>query len=317
VRKPISPFDLMNTLFVGMLLSLAFGVLSVIIVYSLEDRLDAAEFIRAYVASFNTAITFGLIIGTALIVYRSQTLIPEVLSATFTADQLATTEYFKFRRRFSSLGDSVTFMGEFAVVAFLVFTYCDFPLSPVAEAAMIVAGCAQWSLGVYVGRKLCYAGMMLHSLTAIRVERNLFERRELDGINTYVNIVSTLTIIFVYVHVRAYFQGPFDYQTPVGDSVKLFLVLPAIIATPVLLIFNFYPRLVLRKLYGQSIDVAIKELQTALQDEGVTHLEKRSHLIAVDRMSREELRYSMQLTLSDLPIGITIIIMIIEPLVRR
>jgi hypothetical protein len=313
----MSPFDLMNTLFIGMLLSLAYGALSVLIVYAIEDRSSAAEFVKAYLATFNTAITFGLIIGTALIVYRSQSVIPEIIGAAFTADQPATTEYFKFRRRFESLGDSVTFMGEFGAVAFVVFAYCGFPLSPVGDAAMILAACAQWALGVYVGRKLCYAGMMLHSLTTIKVERNLFEHRELDGINTYVNIVSTLTIIFVYVHVRAYLNGPFEYHSAVGESIKLFLVLPAIIATPVLLIFNFYPRLVLRRIYGESINIAIKELQATLQDEGASHLEKRSHLIAFDKMSRDELRYSMQLTLSDLPIGITILIMIIEPLVKR
>jgi len=307
----------MNTLFIGMLLSLAYGAISVSIVDALEDRSSAAAFVKAYLATFNTTIAFGLIIGTALIVYRSQAVIPEVISATFTADRLAATEYFKFRRRFDNFGDSVTFMGEFAVIAFVIFAYCDFPLSPLGEAAMILAASAQWALGVYVGRKLCYAGMMLHSLTTIKVERNLFEHRELDGINTYVNIVSTLTIIFVYVHVRAYFHGPFEYRSAVGESVKLFLVLPAIIATPVLLIFNFYPRLVLRKIYGESINIAIKELQATLQNEGANYLEKRSHVIAFDKMSRDELRYSMQLTLNDLPIGITILIMIIEPLVKR
>ena len=182
---------------------------------------------------------------------------------------------------------------------------------------MIVAACAQWALGVYVGRKLCYAGMMLHSLTSVTVHRNLFKRRELDEINTYVHIASTLTIIFVYVHIRAYFQGPFLYHSALGESIKLFLVLPAVIATPVLLIFNFYPRVVLRKLYGESIDLEVGELQTALQDEATSPFSKRSYLIAFDKMCRDELRYSMQLTLSDLPIGITILIMILEPLIRR
>jgi len=307
----------MNTLFVGLLISLAFGGLSFLVVYSLEDSSDATRFAAAYLGSFNTAISFGLIIGTALIVYRSQTFIPDVIKSTFSTEQLAGTDYFKYRDRFNSLGDSVTFMAEFAVVAFAIFAYCDFPLSPVSNAAMLIAASAQWALGVYVGRKLCYAGMMLHSLKSVTVHRNLFKLRELDGINSYVHIASTLTIIFVYVHVRACFQGPFLYHSALGESLKLFLVLPAVIATPVLLIFNFYPRLVLRKLYAASIDVEIRELQAALQDEAASPFSKRSYLISFDKMCRDELRYSMQLTLSDLPIGITILIMILEPLVRR
>lgn len=37
------------------------------------------------------------------------------------------------------------------------------------------------------------------------------------------------------------YEGPFLYDSILGQSIKPFLLLPAIIATPVLLIFNFYP----------------------------------------------------------------------------
>jgi len=308
---------MMNIMFIGLLISLAYGGLSLLVVYALEERADALKFIQAYIRSFNTAVAFGLIIGTALIVYESQAFIPQIINSSFSYDQLEGTDYFKYRRRFNSLGDSITFMAEFGVVAFVVFAYCDFPLSPIGNAAMILAACAQWALGVYVGRKLCYAGMMLHSLTDVHVDRNLFKKRELDGINSYVHIASTLTIIFVYVHVRAYFQAPFLYQSEIGEGVKLFLVLPAIIAAPVLLIFNFYPRVVLRKLYSDSIDFEVRQLQATLNDETASPFGKRSYLISFDKMCRDELRYSLQLTLSDLPMGVTILIMILEPLVKH
>jgi len=186
-----------------------------------------------------------------------------------------------------------------------------------ADRLMIIAACAQYGLGVYVGRKLCYAGMMFHSLLAARISRNLFKNRELDAINSYVHIVSTLTIVFVYVHVRSYYAGPFTYGSELGESIKPLLVVPAIIATPVLLIFNLYARTVLRKLYDESIDVEVKQLQDVLRREGLSPFEKRSYLIAFNKMSRDELRFSLQLSLSDLPIGITILIMILEPLIRR
>ncbi len=172
---------------------------------------------------------------------------------------------------------------------------------------MVIPACAQYAFGVYVGRKLCYAGMMLHALLEAPVTRNLFKERELDEINSYVHIVSTLTVIFVYVHVLGYYEGPFLYKSLLGDSIRVFLIMPALIATPVLLIFNFYPRIVLRKLYDKSIDVEVKKLQGAIQSEELSSFEKRSHLLEFDRMSREELRYGLQLTLSDLPIGITIL----------
>ena len=182
---------------------------------------------------------------------------------------------------------------------------------------MIIAACTQYALGVYIGRKLGYAGMMLHSLLSATVTRNLFKKRELDAINSYVHVASTLTVIFAYIHTIGYFQGPFLYDSVLGQSIKPFLLIPAIIATPVLLIFNFYPRAVLRKVYSQSIDVEINRLKKALRSEALSPFEKRSYLIEVDKMCREELRYSLQLTLSDLPIGITILIMLLQPLLSR
>jgi hypothetical protein len=314
--KQLSPFKLMNTVFGGLLISLGYGLASVTLVYFLETKSDAQKFWVAYASSFNTLISLGLIVGTALIVFRSQFVIPQIITSAFPATDLPV-EYFAYKRKFLSLGDSITFMAEFSVVAFIVFTYCQFPLSPLAEALMILAACTQYALGVYVGRKLCFAGLMLHSLLDASVKHNLFKERKLDEINTYVHIASTLTIVFVYVHVRGYYEGPFLYHSMFGESLRLFLILPAVIATPVLLIFNFYPRVVLRRLYGESINVEIKALKQVLQDEGSSPSEKRSHLIAFDKMCRDELRYSLQLTLSDLPIGITILIMVVEPLVRH
>jgi len=300
----------MNTVFLGLVLSLAYDLLCSIFIYFLEGKRESLLFLAAYNTSFKTLISLGLILGTALLVFRSQNVIPETIEAAFTEDQLLKTKYFFYKRRFASWKRSLLFIAEFSLVGLIIFYYCQFPLQGLAKILMLIPACVQYALGVYVGRKLFYAGMMLHSLLGTTTVRNLFKDRELDEINTYVHIVSTLTIIFGYVHLRGYNEGPFLFNSLFGDSVKIFLILPAIIATPVLLIFNFYPRVVLRKIYDQSIDVEIRKLQSSLQNEELSSFEKRSYLLGFDRMSREELRHSLQLTLSDLPIGITIFVML-------
>jgi hypothetical protein len=306
----------MNTLFAGLALSVAYGALGAALVWIISGRTECQRFLVAYTTSFKTLVSMGLILGTALIVYRSQDTIPKTIEAAFTSAQLSATEYFHYKRRFASRRRSMTFAAQFAVVAFVIFTNCQFPLGRFADSLMVIAACVQYALGVYVGRKLCYAGMMLHSLLDVKIERNLFRERELDEIDSYVHAASTLTVIFVYVHVMGYYNGPFQYGSVLGQSIKPLLILPAFLATPVLLIFTFYPRTVLRKLYGQSIDIEIKNLQAALSKEGLSEFEKRSYLIEVDKMARDELRYSLQLTLSDLPIGITILIMFLEPVLK-
>jgi len=307
----------MNTFFLGLGASAVYGLLATGVVFGLGGRSEVQTFLVAYTTSFKTLFSFGLILGTALVVFRSQDVIPETIEAAFTPAQLSRTQYLRYKKRFQSPRRSVSFAAEFIVVAFVIFSYCGFPLSRPAEIIMIIAACAQYALGVYVGRKLFYAGMMLHSLLDAAVTRNLFKERELDEINSYVHIASTLTVVFVYVHVMGYYGGPFSYGSFLGTSIKPTLILPALIATPVLLIFTFYSREVLRRLYSKSIDCEIASLRHTLQNEKLDTFQKRSYLMQFDKMCRDELRYSLQLTLSDLPIGITILIMVLQPLLVK
>lgn len=306
----------MYTFFAGLAISLAFGAGGAGLVFLIDGRAEGLRFVTAYTTDFRTLVSFGLILGTALVVYRSQHVIPETIERAFTAGELSKTDYRLYRQKFWSLRRTIIFAGELVVIAFVVFAYCRFPLNQLGANLMIAVGCIQYALGSYVGRKLGYAGMMLHSLLRAPVNRNLFKRRELDEINTYVHVASSLTVIFVYVHVLGYYTGPFAYDSILGASLRPLLLIPAIIATPVLLIFNFYPRAVLRKIYSQSIDVEMKQLRAALRSEALSAFEKRSYLIEFDKMCREELRNSLQLTLSDLPIALTILIMLLEPILK-
>lgn len=307
----------MNTLFLGLAMSPLYGILSCLLIYLLDGEMEFERFLTFYSTSFKTLIAFGLILGTSLIVFRSQNVIPLTIEDAFSREHLQRTDYYFYKWRFISRERSVKFSAYFIVAGFVIFSLCQFPLKPLGDALMMIPACAQYALGVYVGRKLFYAGMMLHSLLEVTVDKNLFKDRSLDEINVYVHVVSTLMIIFGYVHLTGYAEGPFLFNSQLGESVKVLLMIPAFIGTPVLLIFNFYPRHVLRKLYDKSIDVEIGHVQQMLQDESITSFEKKSYLMEFDRMSREELRYSLQLTLSDLPIGITILVMVLEALISK
>lgn len=307
---------MMLVVLAGFAMNLVYCVVGMGLTAMLDGGPAVLPFFTAYTVLFKTLFTQGLIIGTALLVFRTQGIITDTIESVFKNEPLPEA-YFEYKSRYVSARRSLTFAAEFGVIAFVLFLYAQFPLTPTAELVMVLAACIQYALGVYVGRKLVYAGLMVHSLLSMKVTRNLFKKRELDDLNTYVHIVSTLTVIFVYFHVMGYYGGPFDYKSAVGKTVQSFLILPALIATPVLLIFTFYPRTVLRQLYGQSIEVEVGRLRQRLKSERLSSFEKRSHLIEFDRMSREELRYSLQLTISDLPIGFTILVMILHPLLKR
>ena len=113
-----------------------------------------------------------------------------------------------------------------------------------------------------------------------------------------------------------YYGAPFWYDSYLGESVKPFILFLPVVVTPVLLIFNFYPREVLRRVYRESIELELEKLKLTLNDTSSAS-EKRSYLLQFDKMCRDELRYSLQLTLNDLPIGITILVMVLQPLLKR
>jgi hypothetical protein len=153
---------------------------------------------------------------------------------------------------------------------------------------------------------------MLHAIEGLSPPGDIFTDDKLGPISTYVNSLSTLTVVFVFAHVYTYFWAPFEFTSVLGDSVRSALLLPAVLAVPVIVIFNFYPRTVLRTLYSRSIGTKTDEIQRAIKDKDLSEFERMSYLIEYDNMSKDELKHRLRVTLSDLPIAITIILMILS-----
>jgi hypothetical protein len=315
-----SPLRLVWLVFWGFAISLAYGLCAGGVVYTIEGEYDAQQFLAMYIGNFNMLVTTGLIVATALIIGAAQNVIPDTIEEAFKGEEdrkeLAKTGYFEQRKQYTSIVSTVSFASLMIIFGLVVLTLCRFPLSGAGQAFLLIGGCLQWALASYVGRKLRYAGMMIYSLLKVQVKRNLFRERELDVINTAVHVATTLTVVFVYLHIRSNYYGPFGYDGFLGKSAQVFLLLPAVIATPILVLFNFFPRIVIRRLYDKSIDIELETLQHELQNEALSPFEKRRKLMEFDKLYRDQLRYSLQLTLSDLPIGITVLIMVIQPLLK-
>src|SRR5437868_14287400 len=120
----------MILLFVGLGVSLCYGFVGLVLVSYLDGREEARLFFVAYTSSFKTIISLGLILGTWLIVYRTQDVISETIEAAFAQQELDATNYFMNKQKFYRLKSSITFSAQFIVVAFVVFNYfCQFALS--------------------------------------------------------------------------------------------------------------------------------------------------------------------------------------------
>lgn len=303
--------------FGGFALSFAYGLFGAGLLYVISGKDEARVFFALYVGSFNTLIALGLITGTTLIVGCGQKVLPATIERVFTKTELAATDYFRIKGKFYSSARTVVFALELVIIGAVVFAYCGFPMLGLGKVLMIVAGCIQWALASYVGRKLRYATTMLHALLSVPVNRNVFKTRSLDIINTAVTIASTLTLVFVYIHVHSYYYGPFVYASSIGSSAQVFLLLPAVLASPVLLMINFFPRHVLREIYNKPIAIDLQALQELLGQRSSTRFENQLRILELAKVYRDEIRLTLQPTLADLPIGITLLLMVAEPLIRR
>jgi hypothetical protein len=303
-------FKLMYHMFWGFGLALIYGIVTALTTF-LFDRSEFDAYLKMYFISFNSLVSGGLIIGTAIFVFLTQKTIPEFVERSFEHRDLEDTAFVDWKRNYLSTYMTLRFSTLFAIIGFGIFYLCKFPLKGSPEHFMIFFGCLQYALGVYVGRKLFNIANILDSIANVKITRNIFKEDELGYITNYVNILSTLTILLVFVHVKSYYEGPFEYSSFFGLSPKPALLLPAVIATPVLVIFNFYPRISLKRLYSRSISQDVDRLTDNLKNDNLSEFERLSYLIEYDRLAREDLANKFRLSVNDLPIGITIFVMLI------
>lgn len=312
-------FFLMNHFFYGFIFSFVFGLLSSVIVYYSEPASVFFKYQDAFFVSFNCFISGGFMIGAALLVYRMQGYIPSTIETTFSSEAIKKADsnkdkndtYIENRKRYYSARRSATFSTQFIIIGFAIFYFARFPFDGLPQYIMIFYGCMQYALGVYIGRKLFYIAQMLNSIENIEVDGNLFKKDRLAGVITYVNTISTITIIAVYIHVTSYHNAPFVFDSLAQQTVKVALLLPAIIATPVIVLFNFYPRSVLKTIYLKSIALEVESIKNKCSNDQLSPFERVLHILEYDKLLKDELKYRLRLTLSDLPIGITILAMII------
>ncbi|MBC7950290.1 MAG: hypothetical protein H7Z12_00530 [Rhodospirillaceae bacterium] len=273
------------------------------------------KYVLSFFSVFNCVFSGGLIFGAAIIMNNSQNYIPKLIEEVFSSEALAKTEYGEQRKRYFSILRSITFSTNFLLVGAAIYYIADFGISRLGNYFMIAFASAQYAAGVYVGRKMFYLAQMLNSIVVVEFEDDIFQDDRLAGIGTYVNALSTVTIFFTYMHSISYFGGAFA-ANPLFPATKILILLMAVIAAPVITIFNFYPRVVLQKLYSRCILMQLEKLKAKTARTNMTAFERMSYAIEYDKLCREELRNRMRVALSDLPVAITIIMMVIQVVMK-
>ena len=298
-------FRLLHVVFGGFLASLLYGGVTSMLIWVYEPS-RTAQYIQAFAGTYNCLVSGGLAIGTGIFVLLAYRELPSFIDRVFDQDALAATPYPHFKRRYLSASEAVTFSAIYVTVAFGIFSVCRFPIPGLGNSFLVFFACLQYGLGVFVGRQIYFAAHMLRAIGDVRIDRDLM-KTGLSSIAGFVNIVSTMVVITTYFHVSGFYRGEFEFVQPIGSSARILLLLPLLIATPVVVVFNFYPRVVLRRLYDRSNEIIARRLQQELGQVHLTPFDRRSLEIEYDRMRQAEAKSQLELSLSDIPIAVTIL----------
>jgi hypothetical protein len=294
----------------GVLFALLYLALTGFVVWWIDPS-NVKHYVIIFAGSFNLIVSGGLIAGTSLFVFLTQKSIPGLIENEFDKKALAATGFAKEKSNYFSVPRAIIFSANFAVIAAFIFIYCfTFPVSGIAQWFMIVYSCIEYALGVYVGRKLFYIAYMLSAISEVEIRTPILSDNKLNEILTYVNVLSTLTVVFVYVITRSFHDAPLILSPGLTPDAKIVLMLPAFVAVPVLVLFNFYPRVVMRRLLTRSIDLETAKLRERISREELSFTERASFVMSYDKLKKEELRSLLQLSLSDLPMGLTLLVAI-------
>lgn len=298
-------FFITNTIFFGFLLSALYGCLGAVAAWYFGCTPDLTQFAEAYFKTFNSAVSGGFVFATALLVYRTQSYIPDIIERTFTSRELSQTGYFQQRRKLFNAWKTAILSTGFAVAAMFIFYSAGFPLDKMSNGFLIIAGCLQYAAGVYIGRKIFHIAHLLRSIESIRITKDVFKADKLFGVSMYVNSVSTATAIAVYIGVRSYYYAPFEYNSLFGKAVATAMFIPAIISIPVLL-FAYYSRTSIRRIYQHSIEYSLRNIKRKGKDDNLSDFQVETSTVELEKRLRDELNFRLRTTLEDLPMAVIV-----------
>jgi len=89
-----------------------------------------------------------------------------------------------------------------------------------------------------------------------------------------------------------------------------------VLALPVVVLFKFYPRMVVNRLYLKSIRQRKQWLADQMAESEETEFAKHKHSIDYEKYLNEEFRYLQRVAQSELPVALTITVALVVTIAR-
>lgn len=298
----------------AVLFCVGYAALGYLVISSVLDADLANSTIMYFVFDYG-----GLITGTScaalflmsILVLR---VIPSLIEEAVSDEQIDGTDYEFWKERFQSFRLSLAQFSTYFFGGFAIYSFLQFQVATDVQPLFVIFTAFQYAFGGMIGRKLWCIGHLLRSLEDVKPNSDLLEIEALPKLIYIVNIFTFLTLLMTVVH--TYFHAQLEYGSDIAMLLRPLVYLPLILALPVVVLFNFYPRMVVNRLYLKSIRQRKELLAEKMQQSKESELTKLKHSIDYEKYLNEEFRYRQRVALSELPVALTVMVAVLVTIVR-
>jgi len=300
----------------ALLFCIAYAALGYFLLGARYDQSTASSTIQVFVYQYG-----GLVAGTAcaalflmsILVLRT---VPNLIEQALPDEVSEQADYRFWKGRLLSGRLGLAQFGTYFLGGFGIYSLLEFPGEPIVHLFFAVFTALQYSCGGFIGRKLWCVGHLLRSIEHVDPKSDLLDTEAFPRLIYLVNIFTFLTLLMTVIH--TYFHAKMDYVLSSELAVLLapLVYLPLVLALPVVVLFNFYPRMVVNRLYLKSIRQRKQWLADQMAGSDESEFAKHKHSIDYEKYLNEEFRYRQRVALSELPVALTITVALIVTIAR-
>lgn len=146
------------------------------------------------------------------------------------------------------------------------------PNAGIAYFLVFVGVCSIYYVAAFLLHHFVAVTMAFHQLLE-RMQgvafRKMYSPLHLENLTTYLSITTALGLVAIYAGFRGTLTAGFQFRQEVW---RAFLSTPVVLFLPGTLLYNYYPRYVLRKIVQHKVFRTMERLSTAADDAGAKSL---------------------------------------------
>ena len=300
----------------GSLLICLFGTL---IVYLFQDQETAKKLFYSYVFKFNGVFVAGVGYGLLFFVREKSRTIFNLLNIILDLhadDEMRIKKYQEYMT--FTWGNIISI--PITIVGGIILWNCGYPLNGFAKIFLAMTSISLYYIG---GSMLAY--FIFSSKIFLYFEENENRIRfnsnvsplHIETFNTYFTVISTIGIIALYLAFRGTLTANFVNATE-GTLLRTILIFPIVIFSSAPMLYSFYPRYILKRIYDNNFISRIAELEQGTNTDLTGNrsikerLEMEKLMIDIKESLTLERNKMTILNIKDLPSILLLIVMLIQ-----